>query len=77
MDREPRLIDHLKYHQDLILGKNPNKELVLAARANIAGCLSLVVAIGGVINGRLDMIALGSALMILSGAIMFNAVQRS
>lgn len=76
-DNELRLIDHLKYQRDLILGKSENKELIIAARANIAGFSSLMVAIAGVINGRLDITALGASLMIISGVIMYHAVQKA
>ena len=67
MEKKPRLVDHLKYHRDLIL----------ASRANIAGIFSLAVVVSGVINERLDIAGLGAALMVASGAIMWQSVRRS
>lgn len=77
MEKNLRLIDHLRYHRDLILGKAENKELVIASRANIAGMFSLAVVAAGVINGRLDMATIGATLMIASGGVMLHAVRRS
>lgn len=66
-----------KFMLSLVMGRYEDEMLTLAARASIAGGVSVTAAIAGFFTNRLEITAAGGALTFLSGFIALNAISAS